>query len=82
MPPGEEMFKYHGYSGDCPKPPKKVHEAVGSNVVPQGASYHWRNGWMFARGEGSHVHIWNIERGIDLCIPPNEWESLTAALKE
>jgi hypothetical protein len=21
MPPGEEMFKYHGYSGGCPKPP-------------------------------------------------------------
>lgn len=21
MPPGEEMFKYHGYSGNCPKPP-------------------------------------------------------------
>ena len=21
MLPGEEMFKYHGYSGDCPKPP-------------------------------------------------------------
>jgi len=21
MPPGEEMFKYHGFSGDCPKPP-------------------------------------------------------------
>jgi hypothetical protein len=21
MPPGEEMFNYHGYSGDCPKPP-------------------------------------------------------------
>ncbi len=21
MPDGEEMFKYHGYSGDCPKPP-------------------------------------------------------------
>jgi hypothetical protein len=21
MPEGEEMFKYHGYSGDCPKPP-------------------------------------------------------------
>lgn len=20
MPPGEEMFKYHGYSGDCPSP--------------------------------------------------------------
>lgn len=22
MPPGEEMFKMHGYSGPCPKPPK------------------------------------------------------------
>jgi hypothetical protein len=22
MPPGEEMFKFHGYSGNCPKPPK------------------------------------------------------------
>ena len=21
MPDGEEMFKYHGYSGPCPKPP-------------------------------------------------------------
>ena len=21
MPAGEEMFKFHGYSGDCPKPP-------------------------------------------------------------
>lgn len=20
MPDGEEMFKFHGYSGDCPKP--------------------------------------------------------------
>ena len=21
MPAGEEMFKFHGYSGSCPKPP-------------------------------------------------------------
>jgi hypothetical protein len=21
MPPGEEVFRYHGYSGPCPKPP-------------------------------------------------------------
>jgi hypothetical protein len=21
MPPGEEMFKFHGYSSQCPKPP-------------------------------------------------------------
>jgi len=24
MPPGEEMFKYHGYSGACPKPPLPI----------------------------------------------------------
>lgn len=24
MPPGEEVFKYHGYSGNCPKPPKET----------------------------------------------------------
>ena len=23
MPKGEEMFKYHGYGGLCPKPPLK-----------------------------------------------------------
>ena len=23
MPPGEEMSNYHGFSGDCPKPPLK-----------------------------------------------------------
>ena len=30
MPPGEEMLKYHGYSGECPKPPlpKKEKETV------------------------------------------------------
>lgn len=22
MPPGEEMFQYHGYSGPCPQPPE------------------------------------------------------------
>jgi hypothetical protein len=26
MPPGEEMFKFHGYSGPCPKPPKRKDE--------------------------------------------------------
>ena len=24
MPPGEEMFKFHGYSCSCPKPPLPV----------------------------------------------------------
>ena len=25
MPPGEEMFKFHGYTGPCPKPPLPKH---------------------------------------------------------
>jgi hypothetical protein len=33
MPPGEEMFKFHGYSGNCPKPPlaRPSPPAVGMN---------------------------------------------------
>lgn len=23
MPPGEERFKYHGFSGNCPRPPQQ-----------------------------------------------------------
>jgi hypothetical protein len=26
MPEGEEMFYYHGYSGDCPAPPLPQYE--------------------------------------------------------
>ena len=26
MPAGEEMFKFHGYSGPCPKPPIPAHD--------------------------------------------------------
>lgn len=28
MPPGEQMFNYHGYSGPCPKPPKPKEPVV------------------------------------------------------
>ena len=28
MPAGEEMFKFHGYSCDCPKPPLQKTEVV------------------------------------------------------
>ena len=27
MPEGEQMFKFHGYSGDCPKPPLTTQDA-------------------------------------------------------
>lgn len=34
MPPGEEMFNYHGYSGPCPKPllPSRVEHAIAVSV--------------------------------------------------
>lgn len=33
MPAGEEMFKYHGFSGPCPKPPlPKPAESVGMRL--------------------------------------------------
>lgn len=41
MPPGEEMFKYHGYSGPCPKPPLpqeqgKPFDAGGQQIIKPG----------------------------------------------
>ena len=32
MPAGEEMFKYHGYSGPCPKLPPKQPQGVDMDV--------------------------------------------------
>ena len=32
MPAGEEMFKFHGYSGECPKPPTQKTEVVAEYV--------------------------------------------------
>ncbi len=32
MPEGETMFKYHGYSGPCPKPPLQKTEVVAEYV--------------------------------------------------
>ena len=48
MPPGEEMFKYHGYSGDCPKPPLPILEK---------RPVAWRvrdcaDGWIIYQGPG------------------------------
>lgn len=35
MPPGEEMFKFRGYSGPCPKPPlpRKSYKLVLSKLA-------------------------------------------------
>jgi hypothetical protein len=33
MPDSEQMFKYHGYSGPCPKPPmQKAKPAISTNA--------------------------------------------------
>lgn len=32
MPAGEQMFKFHGYSGPCPKPPLSQAEKNGGTV--------------------------------------------------
>ena len=42
MPAGEEMFKYHGFSGDCPKPPlprpvKPTYEQLQATIEQQAA---------------------------------------------
>ena len=33
MPPGEEVFKFHGYSGPCPKPPLAEKPAAASGLA-------------------------------------------------
>ena len=32
LPAGEEMFKYHGFSGNCPKPPKQTTQVVAEYI--------------------------------------------------
>lgn len=45
MPQGEEMFKYHGYSGSCPKPKQEPpEEVVAVHVTPtinEGCDHDW-----------------------------------------
>lgn len=43
MPPGEEMFNYHGYSGPCPKPPALAAEDESDEGAarPEGSGDSW-----------------------------------------
>ena len=41
MPPGETMFKFHGYSGPCPKPP--LPKAGPSTVAREIAARVWQD---------------------------------------
>lgn len=38
MPAGEEMFKFHGFSGNCPKPPLQKTEVVAEYIFRDMAS--------------------------------------------
>ncbi len=51
MPDGETMFKFHGYSGSCPKPPLPRPETEIERLRKDAARYNWLVGKVFARGE-------------------------------
>lgn len=41
MPPGEEIFKYHGYSGSCPKPPLRTPDEITYQKTPVYSQFDW-----------------------------------------
>ena len=59
-----------------------VLEGIGSNMYPQGPTFHWRDGWYFCRGEGLVVNIWNDGHDIHLEIPRDEWDSIVETLEQ
>ena len=48
MPAGETMFKYHGYSGPCPKP-----------TLPQPASINWQERATVAEADAAALRVAN-----------------------
>ena len=51
MPTGEEMFKFHGYSGPCPKPPLPKSEPEIERLRKIAARYDWLMSKVITRGE-------------------------------
>ena len=51
MSPDEEMFKFHGYSGVCPKPPLPKPETELERLRKDSERYKWLIGKVFTRGE-------------------------------
>jgi hypothetical protein len=59
MPEGETMFKFHGYSGPCPKPPKS------KDMTPTKPGFYWALWLTHAKGthEGEELtpaHDWEV----------------------
>lgn len=50
MPPGEEMFKFHGYSGGCPCPPLSL-KPEWTLVSPEGKRFVGETKWAAYRAE-------------------------------
>lgn len=61
MPEGEEMFKFHGYSGNCPKPP--LERDSGIEAVKR----------LFKNSTGVDVDV-RVENGEFIVIDPNGQE--------
>jgi hypothetical protein len=51
MPAGEEVFKFHGYSGPCPKPPLPRPETELERLKKIEARYDWLMSKVITRGE-------------------------------
>ncbi len=78
MPEGEEMFKFHGYSGPCPKPPLPGEPKPDQQEILRRISKHWAAGW-----DGNFSQKWkedDAEAGFWL--PIADAQAIVAALAE
>lgn len=70
MPAGEEMFKFHGYSGDCPKPPlpkPTVKQKIPGLIWAVAAKDKRTVSMMFDTAEQANAFV----AGIEADEPPN-----------
>lgn len=51
MPEGEQMFKFHGFSGPCPKPPLPKQPTELEKLKNDSARYKWLISKVITRGE-------------------------------
>ena len=52
MPEGEEVFKYHGYSGNCPKPPLPQEPGP---IAEKGTVYYGDDGRIVGVSDGKKM---------------------------
>lgn len=69
MPEGETMFKFHGYSGPCPKPPLPQPDPV---ELARADARMFGNGFYRRYPDGRLEHIPADQ--VTICIGPNTQE--------